>query len=105
MINSLLSLARTTRIAMPLALLTGLLVLLGCWVGNSDALALVLGLALLLDCGADRFSDWLVLRLAGAHDRRVAEALGLQRRRRPTGVIAPSRRPWPCWPVRSPGLR
>ena len=94
-----------TRATALLALPSGLLVVLGCWVGKPDAVALVLGLALLLDCGADRFSDWLVLRLAGAHERRVAEASGPRRRRRSTGVIAPSRRPWSCWPVRSPGLR
>jgi heat shock protein HtpX len=67
---------RTTAL---LALLTGLLVLVGRWLGGAGGMALAFGLALLMNFGAYWFSDKLALRMAGAREVTPAEAPGLHR--------------------------
>ena len=59
---------------MLLALLTGLLVLVGRWAGGPGGMVLAFGLALLMNAGAYWFSDRLVLAMAGAREVTFAEA-------------------------------
>ena len=68
------SLTSTIRTTMLLALLTGLLVLAGRWVGGPGGMVVALGLAALMNFGAYWFSDRLVLRLASAREVSLAEA-------------------------------
>jgi heat shock protein HtpX len=70
------SMIRTTAL---LALLTGLLVLVGRWLGGAGGMAFAFGLALLMNVGAYWFSDKLALRMAGAREVTPAEAPELHR--------------------------
>ncbi len=74
-----ISFASTVRTAALLALLTGLLVVVGRWLGGPTGMAVALVLALLMNFGAYWFSDRLVLAMAGAREVTFAEAPQLHR--------------------------
>ena len=71
--------ANTLKSAVLLALLTGLLVVIGRALGGASGMVFAFGLAVLMNFGAYWYSDKLALSMAGAREAAPAEAPGLHR--------------------------
>jgi heat shock protein HtpX len=69
----------TFKTAILLATLTGLLVLVGRWLGGPSGMVIAFGFAILMNMGAYWFSDKLALRMAGAREVAPSEAPELHR--------------------------
>jgi heat shock protein HtpX len=59
--------------------LTGLLVLMGNWLGGTGGMVMAFGFAIMMNMGADWFSDKMALRMAGAREVSPEEAPELHR--------------------------
>jgi heat shock protein HtpX len=69
----------TFKTAILLATLTGLLVLVGRWIGGPSGMVIAFGFAIVMNMGAYWFSDKLALTMAGAREVISAEAPELHR--------------------------
>jgi heat shock protein HtpX len=74
-----MSVYNTFKTAILLATLTGLLVLVGRWIGGPSGMVIAFGFAILMNMGAYWFSDKLALKMAGAREVSPTEAPELHR--------------------------